>query len=173
MNYEMFKRRNFLKSAGVAIALPLLESLPEAQAARKIGNRSNASYVFPITTAYIKKLFFPDVNQPGPNYEMLRNPPISRKTPKEHNCFSEFGPWIHRWSPRRSGILEWSTSDSCSQLSRRKYQSRSETCRVPRSFNSLSFHDSRSSRAQPAQFHPHRRAGSQHRHAGSLQGNVL
>ena len=37
MNYEMFKRRNFLKSAGVAIALPLLESLPEAQAARKIG----------------------------------------------------------------------------------------------------------------------------------------
>ena len=37
MNYEILNRRNFLKSAGVAIALPMLESLPEAQAARKIG----------------------------------------------------------------------------------------------------------------------------------------
>ena len=58
MNYEMFKRRNFLKSAGVAIALPLLESLPERQAARKIGKPVKRFVCLSITTASIKKLFF-------------------------------------------------------------------------------------------------------------------
>ena len=70
MNYEMFKRRNFLKSAGVAIALPLLESLPEAQAARKIGKPVKRFVCLSNNYGVYQKAFFPDVNQPGPNYEM-------------------------------------------------------------------------------------------------------
>ena len=70
MKHETLNRRNFLKSAGVAIALPMLESLPEAQAARKAGKPVKRFVCLSNNYGVYQKAFFPDVNQPGPNYEM-------------------------------------------------------------------------------------------------------
>ncbi len=63
-------RRNFLKAAGVAIALPMLESLPELQAAQKAKKPVKRFVCLSNNYGVYQKAFFPDVNQPGANYEM-------------------------------------------------------------------------------------------------------
>ena len=69
MNNQL-NRRNFLKGAGVAIALPMMESwMPTAMAAGK--SKSVKRFVC-LSNNYgvYQKAFFPDVNQPGTDYDM-------------------------------------------------------------------------------------------------------
>ena len=63
-------RRNFLKAAGVAIALPMLESLPELQAAQKAKKPVKRFVCLSNNYGVYQKAFFPDVNQPGAKYDM-------------------------------------------------------------------------------------------------------
>ena len=63
-------RRNFLKTAGVAIALPMLESLPGLQAAQKANKTVKRIVCLSNNYGVYQKAFFPDVNQPGKNYDM-------------------------------------------------------------------------------------------------------
>jgi hypothetical protein len=63
-------RRNFLKAAGVAIALPMLESLPGLQAAQKANKTVKRIVCLSNNYGVYQKAFFPDVNQPGKNYDM-------------------------------------------------------------------------------------------------------
>ena len=174
MKPEMLNRRNFLKSAGVAIALPMLESLPEAQTRSKDQeNRSNASYASPIITASTKKPFFPDVNQPGPNYEM---PETLKSLEKHRKDITVFQNLDHGFTGGHQGvpvflsgvrpILAHNYAEGNISLDQKLAEHHGASTR----FLSMTLG---SSRTQPAQFHPHRSPGSQHRHAGSLQGDVL
>ena len=67
---ENLSRRNFLRASGVALALPMLESLPDVQAAQKAGKPVKRFVCLSNNYGVYQKAFFPDVNQPGPNYEM-------------------------------------------------------------------------------------------------------
>ena len=68
MRHETLNRRNFLKAAGVTVALPILESMPQAQAARKAGKAVKRMVCLSNNYGVYQKAFFPDVNQPGTDY---------------------------------------------------------------------------------------------------------
>ena len=70
MKQETLNRRNFLKAAGVTVALPMLESMPQARAARKAGKAVKRFVCLSNNYGVYQKAFFPDVNQPGKDYEM-------------------------------------------------------------------------------------------------------
>ena len=70
MRHETLNRRNFLKAAGVTVALPMLESMPQARAARKGGKAVKRFVCLSNNYGVYQKAFFPDVNQPGTDYEM-------------------------------------------------------------------------------------------------------
>ncbi len=64
-------RRSFLRGAGVAMALPLMESLtPPALAAAAKGKPVKRFVCLSNNYGVYQKAFFPDVNQPGAKYEM-------------------------------------------------------------------------------------------------------
>lgn len=74
-------RRSFLRGAGVAMALPLMESLtsPTMAAAAK-GKPVKRFVCLSNNYGVYQKSFFPDVNQPGAKYEM----PETLKSLKKH-----------------------------------------------------------------------------------------
>ena len=64
-------RRSFLRGAGVAMALPLMESLTSpAMAAAAKGKPVKRFVCLSNNYGVYQKSFFPDVNQPGAKYEM-------------------------------------------------------------------------------------------------------
>ena len=64
-------RRSFLRGAGVAMALPLMESLtPPALAAAAKGKPVKRFVCLSNNYGVYQKAFFPDVNQPGAKYDM-------------------------------------------------------------------------------------------------------
>ena len=64
-------RRSFLRGAGVAMALPLMESLtPPALAAAAKGKPVKRFVCLSNNYGVYQKAFFPDVNQPGADYDM-------------------------------------------------------------------------------------------------------
>ena len=64
-------RRSFLRGAGVAMALPLMESLTSrALAAAAKGKPVKRFVCLSNNYGVYQKAFFPDVNQPGAKYEM-------------------------------------------------------------------------------------------------------
>ena len=64
-------RRSFLRGAGVAMALPLMESLTSpAMAAAAKGKPVKRFVCLSNNYGVYQKSFFPDVNQPGADYEM-------------------------------------------------------------------------------------------------------
>ena len=64
-------RRSFLRGAGVAMALPLMESLTSpAMAAATKGKPVKRFVCLSNNYGVYQKSFFPDVNQPGAKYEM-------------------------------------------------------------------------------------------------------
>ena len=68
---NQLNRRNFLKGAGVAIALPMMESwTPRAVAASAKAKPIKRFVCLSNNYGVYQKAFFPDVNQPGPDYDM-------------------------------------------------------------------------------------------------------
>ena len=65
-----FDRRRFLKGAGVAIALPVLDSLPSVQAAQKAKRPVKRFVCLSNNYGVYQKAFFPDPNQMGAKYDM-------------------------------------------------------------------------------------------------------
>ena len=63
-------RRQFLKGAGVAIALPMLESLPSVQAAQKAQRPVKRFVCLSNNYGVYQKAFFPDTSQAGADYDM-------------------------------------------------------------------------------------------------------
>ena len=63
-------RRQFLKGAGVAIALPMLESLPGVQAAQKTKRPVKRFVCLSNNYGVYQKAFFPDASQAGAGYDM-------------------------------------------------------------------------------------------------------
>ena len=63
-------RRQFLKGAGVAIALPMLESLPSVQAAQKAKRPVKRFVCLSNNYGVYQKAFFPDTSQAGADYDM-------------------------------------------------------------------------------------------------------
>ena len=64
-------RRSFLRGAGVAMALPLMESLtPPALAAAAKGKPVKRFVCLSNNYGVYQKAFFPDVNQPGADFDM-------------------------------------------------------------------------------------------------------
>ena len=63
-------RRRFLKGAGVAIALPMLESLPGVQAAQKTKRPVKRFVCLSNNYGVYQKAFFPDASQAGAGYDM-------------------------------------------------------------------------------------------------------
>ena len=63
-------RRQFLKGAGVAIALPMLESLPGVQAEQKTKRPVKRFVCLSNNYGVYQKAFFPDASQAGAGYDM-------------------------------------------------------------------------------------------------------
>ena len=63
-------RRCFLKGAGVSIALPMMESLSPLQGASKPGKPVKRFVCLSNNYGVYQQAFFPDVNQPGADYDM-------------------------------------------------------------------------------------------------------
>ena len=63
-------RRQFLKGAGVAIALPMLESLPSVQAAQKAKQPVKRFVCLSNNYGVYQKAFFADPSQMGVKYDM-------------------------------------------------------------------------------------------------------
>jgi hypothetical protein len=80
-------RRQFLKGAGVAIALPMLESLPGVQAAQKTKRPVKRFVCLSNNYGVYQKAFFPNPEQAGPNYDMPQTLQALKKHRKDVTLF--------------------------------------------------------------------------------------
>ena len=72
MKVNDLSRRNFLRGAGVVLTLPLMESMasPALASVQKTGKPVKRFVCLSNNYGVYQKAFFPDVNQPGKNYDM-------------------------------------------------------------------------------------------------------
>ena len=83
------KRRTFLRSAGVAIALPMLEAMtPVGRAANQLTKPVKRFVCLSSNYGIYRKAFFPKAGQVGTNYEMPETLKPLKKHRKDFTCFS-------------------------------------------------------------------------------------
>ena len=101
-------RRNFLKGAGVAIALPLLESMPTLRAAQKAAKSAGPVKRFVCLSnnyGIYKKGFFPAAA--GTDYAL---PPTLKPLERHRRDFTVFSNLDHGntgGAPRCAGAAQW------------------------------------------------------------------
>jgi hypothetical protein len=79
MKVNDLSRRNFLRGAGVVLALPLMESMasPALASVQKTGKPVKRFVCLSNNYGVYQKTFFPDVNQPGKKLRYARDPVVS------------------------------------------------------------------------------------------------
>ena len=94
-------RRQFLKGAGVAIALPMLEALPSVQAAQKAQRPVKRFGCLSNNYGVYQKAFFPDTSQAGAGYDMPETLKALEKHRKDITLFQNLD---HGFSGGHQGV---------------------------------------------------------------------
>ena len=154
-------RRSFLKGAGVAIALPMLEAMTPVGRAATQSDRPVKRFVC-LSSNYgiYRKAFFPKADQVGVDYEMPETLKPLERHRKDFTVFSNLDHGKHNRSPGCARVAQRRPTSSRRALPRRKHQRRPEDRRVRRCGNAIPVDDRSRQRVELCQLYANRRASS-------------